>query len=391
VLYRLLKATYSKVTYVRNITDVDDKIIKAAKDSGKRIGEITKEMTDYYHHDIAALNCLNPDQEPKATEHIDEMIAMIQKLIDTNHAYVAEGHVLFSVESYKGYGHLAGRSLEEMIAGARVEVAPYKKNPADFVLWKPITTGEEESGFDSPWGKGRPGWHIECSAMSKKHLGDEFDIHGGGADLMFPHHENEVAQSTCANSKQFVKYWVHNGFLTVEGEKMSKSLGNFKTVKEVLDQGVEGVVIRYVYLTTHYKKPLDYSQKAVDDAKKAIEKFRLAIGNGSRNLTTDINEEILQILTDDMNAPLAISKLHEYAILAIKGDQDARQKLQSGCELLGLNLSVINKEIPKDIVDLAEARLQAKKDKNWSLADELRDKISALGYSVKDTKDGYKF
>jgi cysteinyl-tRNA synthetase len=273
-----------------------------------------------------------------------------------------------------------------MIAGARVEVAPYKKNPADFVLWKPITTGEEESGFDSPWGKGRPGWHIECSAMSKKHLGDEFDIHGGGADLMFPHHENEVAQSTCANSKQFVKYWVHNGFLTVEGEKMSKSLGNFKTVKEVLDQGVEGVVIRYVYLTTHYKKPLDYSQKAVDDAKKAIEKFRLAIGNGSRNLTTDINEEILQILTDDMNAPLAISKLHEYAILAIKGDQDARQKLQSGCELLGLNLSVINKEIPKDIVDLAEARLQAKKDKNWSLADELRDKISALGYSVKDTK-----
>ncbi len=392
VLFRLLKAVYPKVTYARNITDVDDKIITASKETGKAITEITTTMTQYYHTDIAALNCLPPTAEPKATEHITDMIQMIQKLIEKGHAYEAEGHayeaeghVLFAVESFKEYGNLARRSVEDMIAGARVEVAPYKKNPADFVLWKP----DVESGFDSPWGKGRPGWHIECSAMSKKHLGSEFDIHGGGADLMFPHHENEVAQSECANDHKFARYWVHNGFLTVNGEKMSKSLGNFKTVREVLDEGVEGVVIRYVYLTTHYKKPLDYSDKAIEDAKKSIERFRLALKNYS-SVKAD-SADILEALADDMNTPLALAKLHEYANAAIKGDETAAAKLAAGAELLGLNLTTASKEIPAKVIKLAEERVAAKKAKNWPLADELRNKISALGYTVKDTKDGFEF
>ncbi len=385
VLFRLLKAVYPQVTYARNITDVDDKIINASKETGKPINEITTTMTQYYHADIAALNCLPPTVEPRATTHIQEMILMIQDLIEKKHAYEAEGHVLFSVESFKEYGKLARRSVEDMIAGARVEVAPYKKNPADFVLWKPA----DDNGFASPWGMGRPGWHIECSAMSKKHLGAEFDIHGGGADLMFPHHENEVAQSECANDHKFARYWVHNGFLTVNGEKMSKSLGNFKTVREVLDEGVEGVVIRYVYLTTHYKKPLDYSDKAIEDAKKSIERFRLALKNSSSEKAN--SAEILEALADDINTPLALAKLHEYANAAIKGDVAAVAELAAGAELLGLNLTTASKEIPAEVIKLAEERVAAKKAKNWALADELRNKISALGYTVKDTKDGFEF
>lgn len=389
VLYRLLNAVYANVKYVRNITDVDDKIIKASKDSGRKISEITKEMTECYHHDIGALNCLLPNEEPKATEHISEMVEMIEKLIADCHAYEAEGHVLFSVDSYDEYGHLAGRSLDEMVAGARVEVAPFKKNPADFVLWKPVLEGEENTGFDSPWGVGRPGWHIECSAMSKKHLGDQFDIHGGGADLMFPHHENEVAQSTCANHKQFVRYWVHNGFLTVEGEKMSKSLGNFKTVKEVLDEGIEGAVIRYVYLTTHYKKPLDFNEKAIDDAKKSLGKFRNAVKDiGDEEV--EIND-IINIFADDMNTPSVLAKLHELAQLASKGDRQSAARLKKSCDLLGIDLSSQVKQIPQEVISLAERRLKAKQDKDWALADELRSKIANLGYTVKDTKDGFEF
>jgi cysteinyl-tRNA synthetase len=385
VMYRLLKAVYPKVTYARNITDVDDKIINASKESGKRISEITTTMTEYYHQDMAALSCLSPSVEPRATTHIQEMIDMIQDLISKGHAYEAEKHVLFSVESFKEYGKLARRSVEDMIAGARVEVAPYKKNPADFVLWKPA----DDNGFPSPWGIGRPGWHIECSAMSKKHLGSEFDIHGGGADLMFPHHENEVAQSECANGHKFARYWVHNGFLTVGGEKMSKSLGNFKTVREVLEEGVEGVVIRYLYLTTHYKKPLDFNDKAIEDSKKAIERFRLALKTPSTK--ANIPSEILEALADDMNTPLALARLHEYANAAIKGNGEYAGKLLSGCELLGLDLSEISKTIPAEIIKLAEERVAAKKAKNWALADELRNKISSLGYTVKDTKDGFEF
>ncbi len=384
VLFRLLESVYPKVTYARNITDVDDKIINASRQTGKPIAEITTTMTKYFHQDVAALNCLTPTIEPRATNHIKEMIEMIQDLIAKGHAYEAEKHVLFSVESYKEYGKLARRSVEDMIAGARVEVAPYKKNPADFVLWKPA----DENGFESPWGMGRPGWHIECSAMSNKHLGSEFDIHGGGADLMFPHHENEVAQSECANGHKFAHYWVHNGFLTVGGEKMSKSLGNFKTVREVLDEGVEGVVIRYLYLSTHYKKPLDFNDKALEDSKKAIERFRLALKTSPAKSSN--SSELLEALADDMNTPLALSKLHEYANAAIKGSIEDSGKLMAGCELLGLNLAEFVKAIPAEIIKLAEERLTAKNAKNWALADELRNKISSLGYTVKDTKEGFE-
>ena len=230
-------------------------------------------MANCYHEDMSSLNCISPTFEPRATEHITEMIQIIESLIEKGNAYVAEGHVLFNVSSYSKYGELSKRTVEEMIAGARVEVAPYKTHPADFVLWKPAK--ESEHSFDSPWGRGRPGWHIECSAMSQKYLGEEFDIHGGGADLIFPHHENEIAQSKCAfPDKSFARYWLHNGFLTVDAEKMSKSLGNFKTVREVLDEGIEEPAIRYLYITTHYRKPLDFSQKALEDAKKAISRFR---------------------------------------------------------------------------------------------------------------------
>ncbi|MCW9040939.1 MAG: cysteine--tRNA ligase, partial [Rhodospirillales bacterium] len=258
VLYRLLKTIYPKVTYVRNITDVDDKINARARESGEDIRAITERTADAFHADMAALNALPPDIEPRATEHIPEMTAMIETLIASGHAYEAEGHVLFSVASFDGYGALSGRNRDEMIAGARVEVAPYKRDPADFVLWKP--SGEDEPGWQSPWGYGRPGWHLECSAMSGRYLDKTFDIHGGGQDLIFPHHENEIAQSVCAHGgTPFVRYWMHNGYLMAEGEKMSKSLGNFYTVHELLDD-FPGEAIRLVLLQTHYRQPLDFTR-----------------------------------------------------------------------------------------------------------------------------------
>ncbi|MGB1539987.1 MAG: cysteine--tRNA ligase, partial [Rickettsiales bacterium] len=252
VLARFLRHQFPKVTYARNITDVDDKINAAAKANGESISSLTKRVTGWYHEDMAAIGCVHPDVEARATQHIPEMLKMIEQLIANGHAYAEQGHVLFAVASDEAYGCLSRRNRDEMIAGARVEVAPYKKDPADFVLWKPSV--EDEPGWDSPWGYGRPGWHLECSAMSTKYLGENFDIHGGGADLMFPHHENEIAQSTCSmKGSSFARYWVHNGFLTVNGEKMSKSLGNFFTVRDLLDQGVDGEAIRWALLSTHYR------------------------------------------------------------------------------------------------------------------------------------------
>jgi cysteinyl-tRNA synthetase len=286
-----------------------------------------------------------------------------------------------------------------MIAGARVEVAPYKKNPADFVLWKPAPENELDSAFESPWGKGRPGWHIECSAMSKDCLGEEFDIHGGGADLMFPHHENEIAQSYCANGKEkFARYWVHNGFLTIDGEKMSKSLGNFKTVREALEEGIEGVVIRYLYLTTHYRKPLDWNEKAIHDAKKSIEKFRIAIGDiksivprevtGEYYNTTDVqpwHDELMASLCDDLNTPSALAKLHVYVQRINKGELQFRDDLLKGCELLGLDLAIEKaQKINPEVIALAEQRKAAKLAKQWEKADMLRKQIHELGYEVND-------
>ena len=388
LLFRLLQSVYPKVAYVRNITDVDDKIIDAVIKSGEHIDTLTKRMTQYFHQDIGALNCLPPTYEPRARDYVSYMIHMIEELITKGHAYIAKNHVLFSVDSYAEYGALSNRSRDEMIAGARVEIAPFKKDPADFVLWKPSIESEYDYGFDSPWGRGRPGWHIECSAMSRDLLGETFDIHGGGADLMFPHHENEIAQSIClSHSHDFVRYWVHNGFLIVDGEKMSKSLNNFKTVRDVLAEGIEGVVIRYLYLTTHYRKPLDFTKKALEDSAKSIARFREVA-----NLTQQIGnfDEFIEIMSDDLNTPQILAKLHEYAHLALKGDIESAVKVRTGCKFLGLDLDKLEDTIPLEVLSLAKERLMAKSNKNWPLADVLRARITELGFEIKDTKDSYK-
>ncbi len=324
LLYRLLLQNYSKVIYVRNITDVDDKINAKAKELGIPISTLTNKITDFFHADILALNTLSPSHEPKATKHISEMINLIEKLIINNHAYIQDNHVLFDVTSYKKYGQLSRRNLDQMIAGSRVEIANYKKNPLDFVLWKPADNHDDQSSiFDSPWGKGRPGWHIECSAMSSKYLGDNFDIHGGGADLQFPHHENEIAQSCCANpSSSYARFWIHNGFLTVNGEKMSKSLKNFITVFDLLEQGISGIAIRLMLLTTHYRKPFDFNSKALSDAQKTLEKFdkiiteTLDLFGLEKNLEyfcdkNFISKEILASLADDLNFSKVLANLHQ--------------------------------------------------------------------------------
>jgi len=394
VLFRLLQQHYPKVTYVRNITDVDDKIIAACLAEGINAVELTEVMTEHYRQDMAALNCLPPTYEPKATEHIGAMIAMIERLIDTGHAYIASEHVLFAVDSFSEYGALSNRSQEEMIAGSRVEVAPYKRNPGDFVLWKPSPAGEEVFGFDSPWGRGRPGWHIECSAMTKALLGEHFDIHGGGADLMFPHHENEIAQSKCASEHgQFANYWVHNGFLMVDGQKMSKSLGNFKTVADLLEKNIDGSIIRYFYLTAHYRKPLDLTDKALDDAKKAMQKFSAVTdGVSVSDCPPEILAEFLDILSDDLNTPMFLARMHHYAGLWLSDPNNriAQLTVASALQLIGLKpLALSNLAAPQEILELADLRKAAKEHKNWAEADSLRDKIRALGFEVLDEKEGF--
>ena len=312
VLYRLLRRRYPRVTYVRNITDVDDKINKAAKANNEPIAALTARTAQAFHDDIAALNVLPPDVEPRATEHIGEMIALIQILIERGHAYVAEGHVLFSVASDADYGKLSNRSHDEMIAGARVEIAPYKKDPADFVLWKP--SEPDQPGWGSPWGRGRPGWHIECSAMSKKHLGQTIDIHGGGVDLVFPHHENEVAQSECAHGVTFARTWVHNGFLLVNGKKMSKSDGNFITIRDALKLA-PGEVIRAFMLGTHYRQPIDWTEDACKQARSSLDRFYTALRNaaGAPAEVGEVDAEVDAALDDDLNTPLALQALHRLA------------------------------------------------------------------------------
>lgn len=408
--FRLFSKIYPHVTYVRNITDVDDKINAAAKERGITIGQLTHEVTEFFYHDMSKLNVLPPTVEPRATENIKEMIAMISKLIENGNAYESSGHVLFDVSSYGDYGKLSNRSLDEMIAGARVEVASYKKNPLDFVLWKPADENDDKSSiFESPWGKGRPGWHIECSAMSSKFLGNNFDIHGGGADLQFPHHENEIAQSVCAARGSFyAKYWVHNGFLTVDGEKMSKSLKNFITIKDLLDREVSGIVIRYLLLSTHYRKPLDYNQKSLVDASKSIEKFYLAIEGYKKNNHPQRNEyleDILKHLGDDLNSPAAFAILHDLA-KEIKHEEDVEKKKSlmdnmMGClEFLGLyDINYMtSKEAEKDqdlgadaayILEQIESRKKAKSEKNYQLADKIRnDLLSNFGVVLEDKPNG---
>ncbi len=391
LLFRFARAVFPKVTYVRNITDVDDKINKAAKEQKISIQDLTKSITDFFHADVGALNVLCPTHEPRATEHIAEIITMIEQLIANKNAYVNQGHVLFDVSSYSEYGKLANRQLDEMIAGSRVEVAAYKNDPLDFVLWKPADDEDDISSvFESPWGKGRPGWHIECSAMSSKYLGADFDIHGGGADLQFPHHENEIAQSRCATpGSHYARFWVHNGFLTVNGEKMSKSLKNFITVRDLLDQGILGIVIRYLLLSSHYRKPLDFTQKALDDAKNSIEKFHQSISDVTPSLSKGVPLTILAHLADDLNMSKVIAELHQ---MAKKGE---KEELAATLDFLGLyDAKFLSREVKNLSVDESfineqiALRLVAKQEKNFAEADKIRKSLLEKGISLEDVSGG---
>jgi cysteinyl-tRNA synthetase len=335
VLNRLLRHVYGEdhVTYVRNFTDVDDKINARAAASGRSIGEITAETTQWFLDDMTAVGALEPDHMPRATAYIPQMVEMIEGLIASSHAYAAEGHVLFRVRSYREYGALSGRSVDDMIAGARVEVAPYKEDPMDFVLWKP--SDDETPGWDSPWGRGRPGWHIECSAMAYELLGAHFDIHGGGNDLMFPHHENEIAQSCCANGTEaMANVWMHNEMLQVEGKKMSKSLGNFFTVRDLLEQGVPGEVIRFVMLSTHYRKPMDWTEKKRDEAEKTLRKWWDATAQLDYVGRVPVPTGLIDELARDLNTSGAITVLHQ---LFANGQL---QELESGLNFLGIDEAV---------------------------------------------------
>ena len=399
VLYRLLRREFGagNVKYVRNITDVDDKIIAAADESGEEIGSITARTTQAFQADMAALGALPPDEEPRATGHIPEMIALIEDLIAKDHAYEADGHVLFDVSSMAGYGRLSRHSQDELIAGSRVEVAPYKRNPTDFVLWKPSTGSQP--GWDGPWGFGRPGWHLECSAMSEKHLGVTFDIHGGGQDLIFPHHENEIAQSTCAHGAgTFAKYWMHNGYLQVEGEKMSKSLGNFITVHDLL-KAHHGETIRLAMLMTHYRQPINWTADGLAQAKSQLDGWYGAL-RGGRGETADAPSALVEALSDDLNTPLAISALHEAAGAVNKsGAAEDAGTLQSGAGLLGL-LQLDPEDWFKwrpagaasladaDVDALIEERDAARTEKNFTRADEIRDQLAEAGILLEDGAQG---
>jgi cysteinyl-tRNA synthetase len=386
VLFRLLKHIYGvdHVTYVRNFTDVDDKISARAAETGRSIGDITAQTTQWFLDDMGALGNQLPTHMPRATQYIDQMIDMISDLIAKNNAYAAQGHVLFAVDSYDGYGRLSGRNIDDMIAGARVEVAPYKRNPMDFVLWKP--SQDHEPGWDSPWGRGRPGWHIECSAMSRDLLGAHFDIHGGGNDLMFPHHENEIAQSCCADPNAgFANVWLHNEMLQVEGKKMSKSLGNFFTVRDLLDQGYAGEVIRFVFLSTHYGKPMDWNDAKARDAEKTLRKWR-AITDGIT--ACKIADDVVKTLADDLNTSGVIALLHQYANA---GDGPM---LKAAANLIGL-LSDEMGDWTTPTVDLSAyetalfaARQIAIASKNFDQVDKLKSLFQSAGLEVRMSKTG---
>ena len=390
VLVRLLRHHFPKVTYVRNITDVDDKINARAHEMGISIRELTEQTTQAFHDDCAALNTAPPDVEPRATDHIAEMITMITTLIDKGHAYEADGHVLFHVKSMEDYGTLSRRSPEELLAGARVEVASFKKDAGDFVLWKP--SEEDQPGWDSPWGVGRPGWHIECSAMSAAYLGEVFDIHAGGLDLIFPHHENEIAQSRCAHGHDMMaQIWMHNGYVTVDGEKMSKSLGNFTTVADVLAK-FPGEAMRYALLSAHYRAPLDFSMTGVTEAKSALDSLYRAVDGADSG--ADPDSAVLDALGDDLNTPNALARLHELARQANKGDDIARACLKASAELMGLlsgNASQWLKggdENETSILAAIEARKAAKTNKDYAEADRIREALAADGILLEDTPDG---
>ncbi len=419
-LFRLLRSVYGvdRVTYVRNVTDVDDKINARAAETGRDIADITTETGRWYVEDMAALGCLPPTEAPRATAHIPGMVAMIERLVAMGHAYVADAHVLFSVASYPRYGALSGRSVEDMLAGARVEVAPYKRDPMDFVLWKPAEPGTP--GWDSPWGRGRPGWHIECSAMSEALLGETFDIHAGGGDLLFPHHENEIAQSVCAHAgAPMAQYWLHNEMLQVEGRKMSKSLGNFFTVRDMLDEGVPGEVIRMVLLSAHYRKPMDWTAERVRDAEATLKKWRRLSSNVEAG---EVSPAVVEALADDLNTHGALNELHrlagkrqlpdliasarllglldeglatwswqEYGVDQISGGEVVSHSTISGGALGHADTSTALQKSPwaaERIASLISHRQTARNRRDFGEADRIRDSLAAAGVSIKDTPEG---
>ncbi len=422
LLANVLKTIYPKVTYVSNITDVDDKIMVAANESGEAIDVITRKFEKIYNEDMSALGVAKPDVQPRATEHIAEMIALIEKLIARGHAYEEQGHVLFNVTSFPAYGGLSGRSRDEQVAGARAEVAPGKKDAADFVLWKPSSA--EQPGWDSPWGRGRPGWHIECSAMAEKHLGLPFDIHGGGADLKFPHHENEIAQSCCAHGESdlaaFAKTWVHNGFVTVEGEKMSKSIGNVVLVHDIVmpyranlngdeSYGWHGEVVRFALLAAHYRQPLDWSNALVGQCYQTFKRMYKILRDleDIETIDVDVTEtDVFEILCDDLNTPKAFAVLSK-KISDLSKTDDTKQKIKLKSELISIAKllgilqytknewdNTFHYELGADdqkLIDtLIQERQEARAAKNFVRADEIRDQLAAEGIVIEDTGDGPK-
>ena len=391
ILFKILKNKYSSVTYVRNITDVDDKIIKSSNEKKISISDLTKTIIKSFTEDCKYLNCENPSEQPKATEHIDLMIEMISELIKKGFAYENNKHVYFEVKKFDEYGQLSNKKLEDLIAGSRIEVSDNKKSSEDFVLWKP--SSENEPSWESPWGKGRPGWHLECSAMSKKFLGNEFDIHGGGIDLIFPHHENEIAQSRCANDTNvFANYWLHNAFITMSNEKMAKSQGNILKIKDFRGK-ISGQVLRLALISAHYKQPLDWNDKLLKDCQNTIDKWYNVYLPSNKGLV----DEIIQPLYDDINTPGYIANLHKLYDKANKGNDEDKHVFNSACNFIGLlqetkeewlnykkgNVDISETEI-KNKIDL---RNKARADKNYKEADNIRDQLLDKGVLIED-KDG---
>jgi len=394
VLYRVLIKIFGKknITYVRNITDIDDKIIESSKNKKISIKELTSKITKSFHDDCKYLNCLKPSFEPKATEHIKGMISMTENLLKNNHAYEKDKHVYFSINSFQNYGKLSKKNPDELVAGARVEVSKSKKHPLDFVLWKP--SSNEDPGWTSPWGRGRPGWHLECSVMSEKFLGKNFDIHGGGLDLVFPHHENEIAQSCCANKvDKFANYWLHNGYVTFNKEKMSKSLGNIITIEKMRNK-INGQVIRLALLSSHYKQPLDWNENLINESQITLNKWYTQF---EKNNDGELNEDLLQPLLDDINTPGYISKLHSLFDKASKGDKDSKNLFLAGCKIIGLleeDLEMWNKfkktksKIDeKTIKNKIKDRENARKKGDYNRADNIRKDLENNDVIIEDKGD----
>ena len=391
VLFRVLKLVYDNVNYVRNITDIDDKIIEASKKTNNPINKLTEEVSKIFHINCKDLNCLKPTKEPKATDHIKEMIEMTKSLIEKKFAYNTGGHVYFSVVSYKKYGKLSNKNLDELKSGSRIEVSNLKKNSMDFVLWKP--SKKEDPGWDSPWGRGRPGWHLECSVMSEKYLGKQFDIHGGGLDLIFPHHENEIAQSCCNNSTEnFSNYWVHNGFVTINNEKMSKSLGNIVTISKAVKK-YSGQVVRLALLSAHYSQPLDWNDKLLESQRSTIDKWYNFYDGSDDKILLEVAESLL----DDLNTAGFVAKIHELYNNASKGDTKSIKIFNSACKLLGLfdldkkqweDFKKSNTDVTENfILQMINERSAAKKKGDFKVADEIRNELLNKGVIIEDQKE----